>query len=339
MTKTAKNREILKQLHELVVKQAAVKPVATGVPGKEPDSSSVSEKNDKVDQNAVKPENNGPQGHEQKASTDPAKPTGDKKAEDKLIDKDAAVTPEANASVEKLGQEILELLQKFADNPVATGIPGKEPSSASVSEKNDTVNQNAVKPENNTPQGYNQKPATGDAIPVATAKAAEEKAQADKVASYELGRLWGELVLKKAHEQEQEQIKEAGRRDFELLVAKAAAQLKESTGKQKTASVADQEKQAEAQGAAAFQELYKRAQVEQAVMQIVQQNEQLTAKLAEIQKAAADMEAAHQAALAQKQAELDRVAAEEREQQKFAQFASLIESRIIDRLRSEVIGR
>lgn len=360
MTKTAKNQEILQQLHDLVTKTAgAPKPVATGVPGKEPNSGAVSEKHDTVSQNTVGPEHNTPQNHNQKPSSDPAKPTGGKKAEEATSTETAATstetpveekaaattdttpvaTPaatEANPSVEKLGKEILELVQKFANNPVATGVPSKDPQWSAVSEKHDTVNQNAVKPENNTPQAHGQKPATDPAVPVAHAKSAED---AEKVASYELGRLWGELVLKQAYEQQLEQVKEAGRRDFELLVAQAAEQMKSASKQtEKTASAVDLDKQAEEEGAAAFQSLYKQAQVEQAVNQIVAQNEALASKIAAIEKAAQEKEAEFKAALAAKQAELDRREAEEREQQKFAQFASLIENRIIDRIRTDVLA-
>lgn len=358
MTKSAKNKEILQQLHDLVTKTAgAPKPVATGVPGKEPDSAAVSTKHDTVNQNAVGPEGNTPQKHDQKPSTDPAKPTGGKKAEDETApaaakeaaaeatpaaektEKAAEATPaapaaEANTSVEKLGRDIMEMIQKFANNPVATGLPGKEPAQVSVSEKHDHVDQNSVKPENNNPQSHGQKPASDPAVPVAHAKSAEET---EKAASYALGQLWGELVIKQAYDQQLEQIKEAGRRDFEVLVAQAAEQMK-SASKQTEKTAADAEKQAEAEGAAAFQNLYKQAQIEQALGQIIAQNEALAAKVASFEKEAAAKEAEHKAALAAKQAELDRRDAEEREQQKFAQFASLIENRIMDRMRTEVLG-
>jgi len=362
MTKTAKNKEVLGQLLDLVTKQAsAPKPTATGVPGKEPNSGAVSEKHDKVNQNAVGPETNTPQHHEQKPSTDEAKPTGG--AAKKAEETPAAPASEANVSVEKLGKDILELVQKFANNPVATGVPSKDPQWKAVSEKHDTVNQNAVGPESNNPQAHSQKPATDSAVPVAHAKSAEEqKAESDKTASFELGRLWGELVLKKAYDEQLEQVKEAGRRDFELLVSHAAEQLEQvkEAGRRdfellvshaaeqmkqasrkpiaKVASEAEAEKRAEAEGAAAFQNLYKEAQIEQALGQVLAQNEALAAKIAEFEKAASIKEAEHKAALAAKQAELDRREAEEREQQKFAALASLIEQRIADRLRSEIIG-
>lgn len=339
MTKTAKNKEVLDQLYSMVVKQAgAPKPVATGVPGKDPTSEAVSAKHDTVDQNAVKPETLAPQHHEQKPSTDPAKPAASaKKAEE------AEVAPkvEANVSVEKLGNEILALVQKFANNPVATGLPGKEPLSESVSTKHDTVGQNEVKPETN-PQGFHQKPAKDPSTPVAVAKSAEdEKVTADKVASYELGKLWAEMVLKKAQEEQLEQVKEAGRRDFEMLISQAAAQMKQAAQptQEKIASVVNNvalEKKAEADGAAAFQSLYKQAQVEQAVQQLIDQNTALNAKIAEYNQYLVQKEAEHQKVLTAKQAELDRITADEREQQKFAGLAALIEERIVGRLQREV---
>ena len=353
MDKIAKNKEVLGQLLELVTKQAsAPKPVATGVPGKEPNSGAVSEKHDHTNQNAVGPEHLAPQNHEQKPSTDPAKPTDGKKAEEapvvavaapaEVAQKAAEATPvvapapDANVTVEKLGKDILDLVQKFANNPVATGVPSKDPKWEAVSEKHDHVDQNAVKPETLHPQAHSQKPATDPAVPVAHAKKADEEANADKVASYELGKLWGELVIKKAYDDQMAQVKEAGRRDFELLVAQAAAQMKQASRQAEKPAV-DTEKQAEAKGAAAFQNLYKQAQVEQAVAQIVAQNEQMAAKLAEFEKSAAAKETAHQAELQAKQAQLDQITAEEREQQKFASLAQVLEQRIVERLRTEVL--
>lgn len=346
MTKTAKNKEILGQLYDLVVKQAsAPKPTATGVPGKEPAFEAVSEKHDHVDQNAVKPETLKPQQHEQKPSTDSAKPTGGKKAEDSTPEADAAaVTPpekqaEAAPSVEKLGADILALVQKFASNPVATGIPSHDPKWSAVSDKHDTVDQNAVKPENLGPQSHSQKPAKDPSVPVAHAKAASD-VDADKVASYELGKLWAEMVIKKAQDEQLAQVKEAGRRDFEILISNAAAQMKQAAQKQvKTASVnqvQEVEKRAEAEGAAAFHALHKQAQVEQAINQIVQENRMLAAKLAEAENQKQAVLAEAQKQLQVKEAELAQIKADEREQQKFANLAAVLEQRIFDRFSREL---
>ena len=348
MTKTAKNKEVLDQLYNLVVKQAsAPKPVATGVPGKEPDSGAISTKHDTVDQNAVGPEKLKPQDHEQKPSTDPAKPTGGKKAEDttpavetpKVAAEATTEVAAPNASVEKLGQELLAMLNKFANNPVATGIPSHDPKWQAVSTKHDTVDQNAVGPEKLNPQSHGQKPATDPSVPVAHAKSADA-VDADKVASYELGKLWAELVIKKAQDEQIANIKEAGRRDFEILVANAAEQMKQADRKStntKVAAVTDQtEKRAEAEGAAAFQALYKQAQFEQGVAQIIEQNKQLQAKLAEVAEAQKAKEAELNAKLAAQQATIEKAAAEDREQQKFANLAAVLEERIFSRFKSEL---
>ena len=341
-TATAKNKEVLDQLFQLVVKQgAAMKPMATGIPGKDPDSGAVSAKHDTVDQNAVKPENLTPQHHEQKPSTDPAKPTGGKKAEEagefapetKVA---AESAPAPSLSVEKLGQEITALLQKFANGPTATGIPSHDPKWQAVSDKHDHVDQNAVGAEKLTPQGYSQKPATGPSIPVAHAKMGGEVEDASKVASYELGKLWAELVIKKAQDEQLAQVKEAGRRDFETLISHAAAQMKQaSRATEKTASVASSglaEKRAEQEGAAAFQSLYKQAQVEQAFVQLVEQNRQLQAKVAAADVAKGAQLAELNAKIAAQTLAIEKAAAEEKEQQKFAALASHLEERIVARL-------
>lgn len=355
MTKTAKNKEVLDQLYQLVVKQAsAPKPVATGVPGKDTNVESVSTEHDTVNQNAVGPENLKPQAHGQKPQTDASTPAKKKKAEEEAPTateevKKADAASGTNLSVEKLGKEIISLVQKFANNPVATGIPSHDPKWEAVSDKHDTVDQNAVKPETN-PQGYHQKPAKDPAVPVAVAKAAEdEKVDTDKVASYELGKLWAEMVLKKAQDEQLEQVKEAGRRDFEALITQAAEQMKQAEKKQeKTAAVnstynanlsAVAEKRAEAEGVEAFNALYKQAQAEQVVAQLIEQNRQIVAKFAELENVQQVKEAEFKAQLAIKQAEIDKVAAEEREQQKFAALASHLETRIVERLQREVMGK
>jgi hypothetical protein len=66
-------------------------------------------------------------------------------------------------------------------------------------------------------------------------------------------------------------MKEAGRRDLDMLIAQAAQELE-------TEKVADTEKQAEAAGAAYFEEIVKQAALEEAA----QENEALKAKVAEL---------------------------------------------------------
>jgi len=97
---------------------------------------------------------------------------------------------------------------------------------------------------------------------------------AAKVASYELGRQFCAALLKTAGEQyvpdqESALMKEAGRRDFDLLIAQAAEDLE---GSEKQA-----EEEAEFAGAEYFDSVIKQAALEEAIAE----NQQLAAKLAE----------------------------------------------------------
>jgi hypothetical protein len=78
--------------------------------------------------------------------------------------------------------------------------------------------------------------------------------------------------------------KEAGRRDLDLLIAQAAQDLTPA-----------QEKQAEAEGAAYFEELLKQAALDQAV----EENNSLKTKLAEIESKETAEKQAQEAAAAQ----------------------------------------
>jgi hypothetical protein len=287
MGKLTKHAEVLTQLHSLVKKQAeeAQKNIS-GVPGVETKPESIKEEHETTNKNSVGPENN-PQGYSQKPSSDPSEPVASPK------------------TAESLGSEILELIRKHADvQDSVSGEPGKDTNPEKIDEKNETTDKNSVGPEKNTPQTTGeQKESTDDSKPVASAKSAgempealkehfkkkndkkEDKSEdhkedkkaeeevaelASKVASYELGRQFCAALLKAASEGEQDETqmaKEAGRRDLDLLIAQAAQDL----------TPAD-EKQAEAEGAAYFEEILKQAALEQAI----EENEELKAKLAEI---------------------------------------------------------
>lgn len=311
MGKLTKHAEVLTQLHSLVKKQAeeAQKNIS-GVPGVETKPESVKEEHETTNKNSVGPENN-PQGYSQKPSTDPSEPVASPK------------------TAESLGNEILDLIRKHADaQDSATGVPGKDLNPEKIDEKNETTDKNSVGPEKNTPQTTGeQKESTDDSKPVASAKSAgempealkehleekkekgeskedaEKKAEdevselASKVASYELGRQFCAALLKAASEGEQDEAqmaKEAGRRDLDLLIAQAAQDL-----------TPDNEKQAEAEGAAYFEEILKQAALEQAI----KENEELKAKLAEVAskedaEKKAEEEAAAQVELADKVASI-----------------------------------
>lgn len=274
MGKLTKHAEVLTQLHSLVKKQAeeAQKNIS-GTPGTETKPESIKAEHETTDNNSVGPDNN-PQGYHQKPSEDPSTPVA--------------------KTAETLGTEILNLIRKHAEaQDTVSGEPGKDTNPESISEKNETVDKNEAKPESNTPQTTgDQKPSSDKSEPVAKAaeetkeeekkeEAKEEKKEekkdediadlANKVASYELGRQFCAALLKAASAEpsEAELMKQAGRRDLDLLIAQAAQELETETGA---------EKQAEEAGAAYFEEILKEAALNEAI----KENEELKAKVAEL---------------------------------------------------------
>lgn len=258
MAKLTKHAEVLNQLHSMVKKQAeeAQKNIS-GAPGGDVKSVSVSDEHENHDKNSVKPENV-PQGYHQKPSEDSSEPL--------------AKTKTAN----DLGAEILNIIRKQAEaQDTVSGKPG-DVKSESVGDDQEKVDKNAVKPENNK-QEYKQNASTDESKPLASAKKAEVEELAAKVASYELGRQFCAALMKSASEpNESELMKQAGRRDFDLLIAQAAEEL-EANEKQASYESVDLEKQAEEAGAAYFDEVLKQAALEEAITE----NQALTAKLAE----------------------------------------------------------
>lgn len=294
MAKLTKHAEVLNQLHSMVKKQAeeAQKNIS-GVPGGDVKSVSISDEHETTNKNSVGPENV-PQGYHQKPSEDSSEPLAKSK----------------NAS--DLGAEILDIIRKQGEAQTSvTGAPG-DVKSESVGDDQEKVDKNAVKPETNK-QNYEQKGSSDSAEPLASSKKAEVEELAAKVASYELGRQFCAALLKAASQQEEhsevEMMKEAGRRDFDLLIAQAAEDLEGSQEKQ--ASEFEEEmlaKQAEAEaeqaGAAYFDEAIKQAALEEALAE----NQALAAKLAEYenffqQAEASQTHAEQQAKLAESVAE------------------------------------
>jgi hypothetical protein len=267
MAKLTKHAEVLNQLHSMVKKQAeeAQKNIS-GTPGGDVKSVSVGDEHESTNKNSVGPENV-PQGYHQKPSEDSSEPLAKSK----------------NAS--DLGAEILDIIRKQADaQDSATGKPG-DVKSESVGDDQEKVDKNAVKPETN-PQDYSQKDSKDSSEPLASAKKAEVEELAAKVASYELGRQFCAALLKAASVQESsysefEMMKEAGRRDFDLMISQAAEELEGNQEKQAEHDEAELAKQAEADaeaaGAAYFDEAIKQAALEEALAE----NQALSAKLAE----------------------------------------------------------
>lgn len=182
--------------------------------------------------------------------------------------------------------EILDNLHKLVTKEAElaqtniSGVPGTDTGITSVSDKTETTDKNGVGPEKlNKDQGYEQKDTKDKSEPLKGAKKAEDQ-DAVKTASYDIGRQFCAMLLQKTAEvkvsqekqAEAELLKEAGRKDFDILIAQAAAELESQQ-----ANDLAQEKQAEAQGAAAFDELFKQAQFEA----VVEENNALKAKIAQ----------------------------------------------------------
>ena len=264
MAKLTKHAEVLNQLHTMVKKQAAeAQKNISGAPG-EVKSVSVGNEHEAYNKNSVGPENV-PQSYSQKPSEDPSEPlAGAKTAND-------------------LGAEILDIIRKQAEaQDSVTGAPG-DVKSESVGDDKEKADKNAVKPENNK-QNYNQKGSTDDSKPLASAKKAEVEELAAKVASYELGRQFCAALLKSAGERfepnETELMKQAGRRDFDLLISQAAEQLEKGSHEKQASLPHQSEKQAELAGAAYFDEVLKQAALEE----VYEQNQQLSAKVAQYEE-------------------------------------------------------
>jgi hypothetical protein len=300
MAKLTKHAEVLNQLHSMVKKQAeeAQKNIS-GAPGADVKSVSVSSEHETTNKNSVGPENVA-QGYHQKPSDDPSEPLAKSK------------------TANDLGAEILDIIRKQAEaQSSATGKPG-DVKSESVGDDQENVDKNAVKPENNK-QEYKQNPSTDSSKPLANAKKASDvDALASKVASYELGRQFCAALLKSAGDRfetdENALMKEAGRRDFDMLISTAAENLEKVSQ--------PNEKQAEQAGAAYFDELLKQAALEEAIVE----NEQLSAKVAE-----------YEAYINQAQQEYNKQAAEVNFQQQQVKLAESVADIVLNKLKSEMV--
>lgn len=300
MAKLTKHAEVLNQLHSMVKKQAeeAQKNIS-GAPGADVKSVSVSSEHETTNKNSVGPENVA-QGYHQKPSDDPSEPLAKSK------------------TANDLGAEILDIIRKQAEaQSSATGKPG-DVKSESVGDDQENVDKNAVKPENNK-QEYKQNPSTDSSKPLANAKKASDvDALASKVASYELGRQFCAALLKSAGDRfetdENALMKEAGRRDFDMLISTAAENLEKVSQ--------PNEKQAEQAGAAYFDELLKQAALEEAIVE----NELLSAKVAE-----------YEAYINQAQQEYNKQAAEVNFQQQQVKLAESVADIVLNKLKSEMV--
>lgn len=301
MAKLQKHAQVISDLHDLVMKRAEAADKVTGKPGADTKIEALSDDTETTSKNDVGPEKlNDKQDFKQKPSDDKSEPSvATKSAED--LAQDLLDTVKA-----KLAEDAQTEKKALAQTGIG-GVPGKELDAESLPDSTETTNKNDVGPEKlNDEQGYKQKPATHKSEPSKAQKTAEEIQEiAAKIASFELGAQFAQQFLSQAPQQKQasavtpEMLKEAGRHDFDAMIAQAAAELETQQA---------WEKQAEDAGAAAFDELLKEAQI----AMIIEENTALKTKLAEYE----------QYAQAQ-QAEVEKTAAAQREEMFAAKVAEL----------------
>jgi len=338
MSKITKHAEIINQLQKMVLKKAEAQKNITGVPGHDLKQEKIDESTEHIDKNTVVPcKNDGMTGKEHQGYRQV--PALDKK------DEPAAHAKKAS----ELGSDILEEIKKNAEEAQKDikGVPGHDLKQESVSAEDDHIDKNTVVPCKNdggdgkTPQGFTQKPSTEKTEPAAHAKKAEDKKieeeaskevkdakkeesdakkvehdaekikeEAVKVASYELGRQLAVSLMKKASAAPSpELLKEAGRRDFDIIISNAAEKLGYADNDE-----AAQIKQAEEAGAAYCDELMKQAALEE----VVKENEALKAKLAEVESIKT------------------KEASEKEEEAKMAKLASMVHALVVESLKKDV---
>jgi hypothetical protein len=252
----------------------------------------------------------------------------------------ATAVPEKTASVEELGKQVLDAVNKLAEQS-ASGVPGQDTHYTRVSDETDHTNKNEVGPEKlNDKQKYEQKPSTDKSEP-SKAKSAEEEA-AEKIASFEYGRTLAAEFLKEAFASEPEIYKQAGRRDFETLIAQAAQELEQPATEKKASAeeVAAQEKAAEEAGATAFAELYKRAQYEVQLEKAAAEKAEAEKKATELaaKLATAEAQAKEAAAkLAETTAALQKKAEDEKRAAEISAIVDMVSTNIFERLKNEAV--
>jgi hypothetical protein len=268
--------------------------------------------------------------------------------------KKAEEAPETgNLKLAELGRQLLAAIKtaqaeettKQAEAPHATGKPGADTHPVSTSEATEHVDKNKEGHPEHNPQEFKQEASKDKSDPTKKHKKAEDQEEMDKQASYELGRQFcREFMQTKTAASQVELYKEAGRRDFENLIAQAAAEL--DTQPQKQAQVVKQaseqeylEKQAEDAGAQAFHTMLKEAQAQYQQQQVAAQFQQVKQayetqlgaaqfKIAEAQKLA--KEASDK--LAAKEVEMQKKAEDEKRASEFHTWGNFVVNEVLARL-------
>lgn len=337
MAKLQKKAEIIEKLHAIVRKNAEAQEGIDGSVLTQTNPRSISDEHDTFNKNEIGPEKlNDEQGYKQEMANDESEPA--KGAIGPHTSSRQSTSSQVyNKSAEELAEEILATIKnKSAEASKGTvpskagdgrgsGEVGKDTGITAISDKHDTINKNDIGPENlNDEQGYEQHKATDPSEPAkakvgphssAGQKSAEEvEKMAAKIASFELGKQFAETLIKQAAQSSTVSnsntanlLKEAGRRDFDLLIAQAQQELETNNNSEL------QEKQAEEAGAYAFDEMFKQAQL----AATAEENAALKAKLAELEN--------------KQQAELSK----EAEEQKEAKLVTKVAQAVIEALKSE----
>jgi hypothetical protein len=213
MAKLEKHANVLADLRKMAAgytKEASVQKSVSGTPGHDTHITSVSDKHDTTDKNAVGADKL-KQEFKQHHSSDPHAPI------------------KSASEIAELGNAILGEIKKVAEGVgqgSVAGTPGADTKITQVDDKNDTTNKNEVGADKNE-QKVTQDKSTDASAPVKTA------GDIDKVAQEELGRqLAAALIADFAQKQEKVAMekkasleKEAGRRDFEVIANAAVDNL------------------------------------------------------------------------------------------------------------------
>lgn len=287
------------------------------------------------------------------------------------VSQTAAKTAEDNTEnlkLAELGEKLLAAIKEANEKTAskagtASGVPGHDTKPASMPASTDHVNKNKEgRPEHN-PQEFKQEKGKEGPLHGQPAAAVKDVAKTgaaqediDKQASFELGRQFCRSFLQTKVASQADMYKEAGRRDFETLIAQAADELDKQQKqaqqnqyyqantpqarpqtKQAAALYDEQyaEKQAEEAGAQAFYGMMKQAQEEYQAEQIKLAFEQQVAAINAEKDAALKKAAELEAALKDKEASLQKKAEEEKRAQEFHTWGNYVVDQVMTRLQSE----
>jgi len=287
MAKINKHASVLDQLHTLVKKQAEAQSTVVGHPGADTNFKGPEKATETIDKNTVKPEDNKNE-FKQEASKEEAGKVVSKSASDKIAQASAELLELLKKQAEGEGEKSVtgvpegdtkpsgpekatETIDKNTVKPEDNKNEFKQ--EASKEEAGKVVSKAAGEASNETSKEEYKKKDEEAKSPEFTkkeeAKEDNEKRTPDgekiaaKIAAYNLGAsLIYDLVKQSSNVKTAEQVallKEAGRRDFDILISQVAEQLKSAA----PVVTNDQEKVAdevyEQAGASYFEELHKNA--------------------------------------------------------------------------------